>query len=80
MKALDFIVILGSFFIITTSTVYGQEAKDSDLAKQSQNPLGTIISAPFENNFNFGIGPFGCHGICTQYETGLSRQPWRLET
>ena len=28
-----------------------------DLAKQSQNPLGKIISAPFENNFNFGIGP-----------------------
>jgi len=35
MKASDFIVILGSFFIITTSTVYGQEAKDSDLAKQA---------------------------------------------
>ena len=30
---------------------------EEDLAKQSQNPLGTIISAPFENNFNFGIGP-----------------------
>lgn len=28
-----------------------------DLAKQSQNPLGTIISSPFENNFYFGIGP-----------------------
>jgi len=37
MKASDFIVILGSFFIITTSTVYGQEAKDSDLAKQPMN-------------------------------------------
>ena len=35
MKASDFIVILGSFFIITTSTVYGQEAKDSDLAKRA---------------------------------------------
>ena len=30
---------------------------DQDLAKQSQNPLGTIISVPFENNFYFGIGP-----------------------
>lgn len=28
-----------------------------DLAKQSQNPLGTIISSPFENNFYFGVGP-----------------------
>ena len=28
-----------------------------DLAKQSQNPLGTVISLPFENNFYTGIGP-----------------------
>jgi hypothetical protein len=32
-------------------------ADDQEMAKASQNPLGTIISAPFENNFNFGIGP-----------------------
>ena len=30
---------------------------DESLAKQSQNPLGTIISSPFENNFYSGIGP-----------------------
>ena len=30
---------------------------EEDLAKQSQNPLGTIISAPFENNLYFNIGP-----------------------
>lgn len=29
----------------------------NDLAKQSQNPLGTIISSPFENNTYIGIGP-----------------------
>ncbi|MBW1825539.1 MAG: transporter, partial [Deltaproteobacteria bacterium] len=57
MKASDFIVILGSFFIITTSTVYGQEAKDSDLAKQTQNPVANLISLPLQNNTNFGIGP-----------------------
>lgn len=28
-----------------------------ELAKQSQNPLGTIISVPLENNFYTGIGP-----------------------
>jgi hypothetical protein len=28
-----------------------------DLAKQSQNPLGTVISLPLENNFYTGIGP-----------------------
>ena len=31
----------------------GQE----DLAKESQNPIGNIISLPFENNFEFGVGP-----------------------
>ena len=30
---------------------------EEDLAKQSQNPLGTIISSPFENNVYFGVGP-----------------------
>jgi hypothetical protein len=28
-----------------------------DLAKESQNPIGNIISLPFENNFDFGVGP-----------------------
>src|SRR5210317_1947547 len=28
-----------------------------DLAKESQNPIGNIISLRFENNFNFGVGP-----------------------
>ena len=35
------------------SPVWAQD----DMAKQSQNPLGTIISLPFENNFYFNIGP-----------------------
>jgi len=39
--------------IVSTLTTLAQE----DLAKQSQHPLGTIISSPFENNFYFGIGP-----------------------
>ena len=28
-----------------------------DLAKESQNPIANLISVPFQNNFNFGIGP-----------------------
>lgn len=33
-------------------------AEDAEsLAKASQNPLGSLISVPFENNFYFGIGP-----------------------
>lgn len=44
------LVILG---VLSAPLVMAEE----DLAKQSQNPLGTIISSPFENNFFFGIGP-----------------------
>ena len=28
-----------------------------DLAKESQNPIGNIISLPFESNFDFWVGP-----------------------
>jgi hypothetical protein len=30
---------------------------NSDLAKETQNPVANLISVPFQNNFNFGIGP-----------------------
>jgi len=30
---------------------------EGSLAKQSQNPVGDIISVPFENNLDFGVGP-----------------------
>lgn len=33
------------------------EAETHDLAKQSQNPLASLISVPFQNNTNFGAGP-----------------------
>ncbi len=30
---------------------------DSDLAKKLQNPVGDLISVPFQNNTNFNVGP-----------------------
>jgi hypothetical protein len=29
----------------------------TDLAKASQNPIGSMVSLPFQNNTSFGIGP-----------------------
>lgn len=34
-----------------------QEQSKEDLAKQAQNPIANLISLPFQNNTNFGIGP-----------------------
>jgi hypothetical protein len=30
---------------------------DTELAKQTQNPIANLISVPLQSNFNFGVGP-----------------------
>lgn len=43
---------------LVASPVFAQSAQDNEaLAKQSQNPIANLISLPFQNNTNFGIGP-----------------------
>jgi len=42
---------------LAAGTGFGQEPSKSDLAKQAQNPIANLISLPFQNNTNFGIGP-----------------------
>ncbi len=34
-----------------------QKEAETNLAEQTQNPVAKLISVPFQNNFNFGIGP-----------------------
>jgi hypothetical protein len=36
---------------------HGQGKSHTDLAKATQNPLASMISLPFQNDTNFGIGP-----------------------
>ena len=38
-------------------SVTAQEAGKEELAKAAQNPVGDLISVPFQFNFNFGVGP-----------------------
>jgi hypothetical protein len=40
-----------------------QEDKDTDLVKQTQNPVADLISVPFQNNYNFAAGPKHNHMI-----------------
>ena len=35
-----------------------QELSAAELAKKAQNPIANMISVPFQNNTNFGIGEY----------------------
>ena len=48
--------VLGFAFMTVILFIYPVSA-DQDLAKQAQNPIANLISLPFQNNTNFGIGP-----------------------
>jgi len=50
-KASVFVLLMG----LLAGSVLAQE--EADLAKQTQNPVSDLISVPFQNNTNFGIGP-----------------------
>ena len=46
--------------IAIVSFIFGQSVfaqDETELAKQTQNPVSDLISVPFQNNFNFGVGP-----------------------
>ena len=48
------------FFLIVLlmcNSAMAAEQNTQDLAKATQNPLASMISLPFQNNTNFGIGP-----------------------
>lgn len=40
-----------------SQTATEAQTSDEELAKESQNPIGNLISVPFENTFYFDIGP-----------------------
>lgn len=48
------VLLIGLF----SNTVVAQESGDTDdLAKTAQNPVGDLVSVPFQNNMQFGVGP-----------------------
>ena len=44
--------------LLCCASVHAQDAPDTEaLAKAAQNPVASLISLPFQNNTDFGIGP-----------------------
>jgi hypothetical protein len=52
------ILIIPILLIALTSVVMAQESKE-ELAKAAQNPIANMVSVPFLNSTNFGLGPDG---------------------
>ena len=48
---------LGLAAAILASAPAQAEMSAEELAKLAQNPVGNLISVPFQNNTNFGVGP-----------------------
>ncbi len=50
------ILILG--LIVLAGGAAAQEESKEALAKAAQNPVASMMSFPFQNNVNFGVGPY----------------------
>src|ERR1700678_2160901 len=46
-----------------------RQALQLAIIKTSQNPVGNITVVPFQNNFNYGLGPY------TRFQYNLNIQP-----
>lgn len=46
------------YILLTGSISFAQEEVVEDAAKAAQNPLANMISVPFQNNTDFGIGTY----------------------
>lgn len=56
------VFICTAFSLLLSAPLLAQEKSDGssaadELAKKLQNPVASLISVPFQNNFDFGIGP-----------------------
>jgi len=56
MKSKTYLCVLSLLFFVLVNTVVAQDAED--LSQQAANPVANLMSFPFQNNTNFGIGPY----------------------
>ena len=53
-RCLYLVIIL---FFSLSMIAQQEEENEPDLEKQIQNPVASLISLPFQNNMDFGVGP-----------------------
>ena len=49
--------VIVTFILVTVKVPITRADEAVDLAKKTQNPISDLISVPFQNNTNFGVGP-----------------------
>jgi len=52
-----YLYLVAILFFSLSMIAQEEEENDQDLEKQIQNPVASLISLPFQNNMDFGVGP-----------------------
>ena len=66
------VAVLTIAMVIATSLAHAQSG--DDLREAAQNPIADLISLPFQNNTNFGVGQLG-NNLHARKEGGLLGRP-----
>ena len=56
-RGLILMIFCFTVVLVASSLWAAEEQGATELAKKLQNPVSDLISVPFQNNFNFGVGP-----------------------